>query len=91
MKLSQRAIYLRDTHGLTIAEYNRWLEKQNGKCAICLKPAKKNSLAIDHNHKDGRIRGLLCSWCNRGLRFFRDKPIVLKRASAYLLKAGEKK
>lgn len=41
--------------------------KQNGKCAICGKDEKefKNRLAVDHNHKTGLVRGLLCYRCNK--------------------------
>ncbi len=44
-----------------------FFEKQKGCCAICKKPqsAFKNRLALDHNHKTGKLRGLLCYYCNR--------------------------
>ena len=47
-------------------EYDILLLKQNGKCALCGKPQgyEKRRLAVDHNHKTGKIRGLLCAKCN---------------------------
>lgn len=52
-----------------------------GKCAICRKKAK---LVIDHNHKTGKFRGLLCGPCNKGLGFFRDNKRSLIQAIEYL-------
>lgn len=71
-------------------DYNSVFNKQNGCCAICGKPekAKRNgrivNLAIDHNHKTNKIRGLLCKKCNIGLGHFEDNIICLKKAIAYL-------
>lgn len=52
---------------ITTDEYNQRLQTQNNACAICLKTPGKIKLAVDHDHKTGIIRGLLCSWCNRYL------------------------
>lgn len=43
------------------------IEKHGNHCAICKRPRTdfKNNLSIDHNHKSGRIRGLLCFYCNK--------------------------
>lgn len=51
-------------------------------CTIC---GSRDNLRIDHNHKSGRIRGMLCDHCNKGLGFFRDDPTLLLRASDYIL------
>lgn len=50
-----------------ILNYEDMLNKQDGVCAICKKPqsAFKKSMAVDHNHKTGRIRGILCFRCNK--------------------------
>lgn len=53
--------------GIDDAEYERLLEAQNGGCAICGNPPKTRRLHVDHNHRTGRVRGLLCFRCNRGL------------------------
>src|ERR1051326_2981575 len=48
-------------------ERQRLSDKQNGKCGICNKDEKefKNRLSVDHNHKTGLVRGLLCYRCNK--------------------------
>jgi Autographiviridae endonuclease VII len=71
----------------TLEEYKILLKKQNGLCAICKKPEKesaKGKLAVDHCHKTGKIRGLLCFNCNVGIGNLRDSPILLEKALEYL-------
>jgi hypothetical protein len=66
-------------------------EAQEGVCAICGKEESvlvngiPRSLAVDHNHTTGEIRGLLCSMCNRGLGYFKDSNILLQKAVNYLV------
>lgn len=71
---------------LTKEEYTTLLNRQNGKCAICHKPetSLNKSLAVDHCHKTGQVRSLLCGKCNRGLGLFNDSSELLERASSYL-------
>jgi hypothetical protein len=76
-------------YGLTKEQYLIILEKQNYTCDICPKEIgkekKKNGRAVvDHCHKTGKIRGLLCDNCNRGLGSFQDSPKYLKKAVDYL-------
>lgn len=79
-------------YGLTLAEYDRLLVAQDGKCAICgnAETTKLHSkirvLAVDHCHNTGKIRGLLCGSCNKGLGSFRDDPKLLQKARGYLEK-----
>ncbi|KKL81777.1 hypothetical protein LCGC14_1991340 [marine sediment metagenome] len=77
---------LQRLYGITLEDYERMLKEQGGGCAICGVAPKKLSHAVDHNHKTGKVRGILCHMCNRGLAFFRDKPERLTEAAAYLLK-----
>lgn len=72
--------------GLTIKGYNDLFQKQNGLCAICEIPQTSllRAFAADHNHKTGKVRGLLCNTCNRALGFFRDDLKVLQNAVTYL-------
>lgn len=57
---------LKKVYGITLAQYNELLRKQNNCCAICGKHESEFSkrLAVDHNHFTGEIRGLLCFPCN---------------------------
>src|SRR5690242_12716661 len=51
--------------GVDDAEYQRLLEAQGGHCALCPNEPKTRRLHVDHDHKTGRVRGLLCYRCNR--------------------------
>lgn len=78
-------------YGLTPAIYEWMLRKQCSRCAICGidNPARTGHLRfhVDHCHKTGKVRGLLCASCNTGLGRFHDDPDLLKTAIAYLLAA----
>lgn len=67
-KKHSRGSYLKSRYGITEKEYDVLLQKQEGKCAICRKPASafhsKRNLGVDHNHITGENRGLLCTYCN---------------------------
>jgi hypothetical protein len=71
-------------YGITFDQYQEMIEKQNGCCAVCDK--KTDKLEIDHDHKTGRLRGLLCHWCNKALGFLRDDLAVAQKALSYLEK-----
>ncbi len=59
--------------------------KQNGKCAICGNPSQtKRFLHVDHCHKTGAVRGLLCHGCNVGIGALRDDPDIISKALHYL-------
>jgi recombination endonuclease VII len=53
--------------GVSDDEYARLLEAQGGGCAICGAKPKTRRLHVDHDHKTGKVRGLLCHRCNRAL------------------------
>lgn len=69
---------------ITEGEYNQLLMLQGGVCKICGVHPKSRRLAVDHDHRTGRIRGLLCHRCNRGLQWFSDRPERLRRAAYYI-------
>jgi len=62
--------------------------KQGGVCAICKSPPP---LTVDHCHKTGRIRGLLCGSCNRGIGLLKDNIDILLQAARYLKQAARTK
>ena len=89
--LSARKTRLKADYGMTIEQYDEMIKEQKGLCAICgRKPQKggnqfvKNFLVIDHDHKTGKVRGLLCSECNLGLSKFEDNPKYFENAIKYL-------
>ena len=80
----QRNWYLKRTYGISVAGYNLLLEAQNHGCAICGGPPGKRRFHVDHDHKSGAVRGLLCTTCNIGLGNFHDNPEKLEQAARYV-------
>ncbi len=80
---NQRNRYLKDKYGITVYEYERLLRWNHGKCWIC-SGGSGVSLAVDHNHKNGKIRGLLCKRCNGILARMKDNAAALQVAVNYL-------
>ena len=70
-------------YGMSVEEYESMLEAQGGACRIC-GGRHVRALAVDHCHRTGRIRGLLCSNCNTALGMMKDDPLTVARAAAYL-------
>lgn len=79
---------LKKKYGIGEEEYNHLLMSQSGRCAICQREASdfKRKLAVDHNHTTGKVRGLLCVKCNRGLGCFDEIPTRFDSAKAYLFR-----
>lgn len=83
---------LKERYGITPEQYVELLVCQNGRCAICgnEETAKHNrshkiqKLAVDHCHITGKVRGLLCQDCNRGISKFHDDTVRLEKAISYL-------
>ena len=76
-------------YGLTLEQYDALLTEQNGVCAICKKSETasiKKNMCIDHDHKTGKVRQLLCDKCNRGIGYFNESIDVLEQAVLYLKK-----
>ena len=83
-RAADRRYHLRK-FGLTPDDYDCMLEAQGGGCAICGRPPRDDiSLHVDHDHKTGRVRGLLCFRCNNSLGDLDDDPELLRKAVAYL-------
>lgn len=92
---------LRKTYGITLAEYNAMVEAQGGVCAICGEPPKEQTmgrhpkdrprgtftnLRVDHCHKRGHVRSLLCNSCNSAIAYMREDPELALKMIAYLEK-----
>lgn len=75
-------------YGLSDEQLLDLLAAQDGRCPICLEPLLWPSVAIDHCHSSGKVRGLLHGPCNTGIGHFRDDPARCERAAAYLRAAG---
>jgi len=73
---------------MSIKRYSELLKIQKNRCAICKIHQKKlkRKLNVDHNHKNGKSRGLLCDSCNRALGYFKDSTPNLEIAINYLIK-----
>lgn len=67
-----------------LAVYDALFISQGGVCAICSRPPRKRRLAMDHNHKSGRTRGLLCAYCNHYMVGRHTDWRLLKKVSDYL-------
>lgn len=81
---------LRKSFGLTLDDYSAMMSDQAGVCAICkehetaTRGGKLLSMAVDHDHKTGAIRGLLCMNCNKAIGLLKENPTLFERARAYL-------
>lgn len=76
-------------YGITLSLVQSMYAAQSGKCAICGDPHPPwetvgSGLCVDHCHRTGRVRALLCGGCNRGLGKFRESPELLEKAAVYL-------
>lgn len=81
----RRDKYLVKTYGITLAQYTELLKAQKNKCAICRKHNdEKRNLAVDHNHKTGEIRGLLCFYCNHRRVGRLTDPDLVRKTADYL-------
>lgn len=80
-------------YGVSVEDYNRMLVVQDGKCAICRSesPGQKGVafFIVDHDHTTGKVRGLLCAYCNKGIGRFKDSPDLLRQAACYLDSSAE--
>jgi hypothetical protein len=74
-------------YGITLEERNNRIQSQNNKCMICGEEFKySKNIHVDHDHKTGKLRDMLCDYCNGGLGLFRDNVETLQKAINYLIK-----
>ena len=89
-KEQQEVWRLKKQYGMTRDDYNKLLKDQGGTCRICKKAGqhfrqgKPLPLCVDHNHKTGKVRGLLCLNCNSGMGKLGDSIERLKEVIKYL-------
>lgn len=83
--MTSRERYLWKLYGITQAQYEELLSQHVG-CWICGYVPRQGyrRLSVDHDHKTGLIRGLLCYRCNKGIGVFRDDPQRLRNAASYV-------
>jgi hypothetical protein len=80
---------LKTKYGMTMEDYYSMLASQNYRCALGDCPIDDKTAHVDHDHKTGRVRGLLCRKHNSGLGMFDDDPEEMRRAIKYLETEGE--
>ena len=87
----KREKWLKHKYNLTYAEYEQLHKSQNGKCAICsidislIQRDNGHTVAcVDHCHKTGTIRGLLCNHCNRAIGLLKDDLNIVYKLEKYL-------
>lgn len=91
---TRRKHKLKTKYDMTPAEYNAIHKAQNGKCGVCfqketvvnVQSGKVQKLSVDHNHTTGKIRGLLCTACNKALGLLKDDPALLLSGATYLIR-----
>lgn len=89
-RITERRARLKRKYNITLERYDELLEQQSGVCAICCKPPTTENhygtmrLSVDHDHKTGEVRGLLCSKCNLTLGCVDDNKELLLSAVLYL-------
>jgi len=83
----ERKSKMKQTYGIAVEDYDRMLKDQGGGCAICSAtvPSERTKyFTVDHCHETGKVRGLLCVKCNRGLGLFNDQSQRLQNAADYI-------
>lgn len=93
----QRNEMLKEKYGISLQDFEKMATAQDGVCAICSRDPSEfegdknlshKVLHVDHDHVTGRIRGLLCFFCNTAIGMLRDDAAVAIRAADYLKEWG---
>jgi hypothetical protein len=92
-KIWDQRKHYRRKYNISHVEYEAMFEQQNGVCAICQqaethvgRSGQVVPLAVDHDHKTGSVRALLCFNCNTGIGKLNDDPRLLRAAAEYILR-----
>ena len=83
VKKQVRKAILKMKYSITLEDYQQMCEKQNNLCAICHEPDTRD-LSVDHNHITGKVRGLLCQYCNLAIGNMKEDIVRLQSAIEYL-------
>jgi len=85
-----RQNHLKRVYSISVEQYDQLLQSQGNGCAICgtKSCSSPRHLAVDHDHTTGKIRGILCQFCNTALGKFKDDPNILKKAIDYLRRSS---
>ena len=78
----RKNVEFKNRYGITLDQRNKMASAQNGMCKICL--TEPSRLVVDHCHKTGKIRGLLCDNCNKSLGLMKDNVTIILRMAEYL-------
>lgn len=92
IKEYRRNWHFQKKYGMSLAEYDNKRIEQEHRCYICGTheiETHRGHLCVDHDHKTGQVRKLLCSKCNQGLGLFNDSPELVKKAAKYLEEHGK--
>lgn len=83
-KYCRRVKDIKRRYGITDEEYIKMWKEQKGKCALCGKELEDAYLDVDHNHKTGKVRGLLCRGCNLQLDELFENNVTVGKLEEYL-------
>lgn len=83
----KRKAHVKAKYGVSLEWIDEQLEQQDNKCTLCdTQLHKGKNIAIDHCHKTGIVRGIICRPCNSAMGMFNDNPALIERAIEYLKK-----
>lgn len=88
--LLNRKRHIKRYYNLIWEDYEKMYFSQEGQCYLCRKDIllyekdKLNVAHVDHDHTTGQVRGLLCHFCNAGIGYLQDNPLLLRKAADYL-------
>jgi len=83
-KETARKVKLKKKYGISVEEYNKMLEEQEGRCFLCEKTHSRRMLNVDHCHTSGKIRRLLCDRCNMAMGLIKDDAALANKMAGYI-------
>lgn len=82
-KMKQKNTILKTKYGIDYDDYQKLLKSQNGVCYICGCTSDK-ALCVDHDHRTGKVRKLLCDRCNKTIGLVREDQTILENMKNYI-------